>query len=222
MAAASSKGRKKRKVLDESCQGLAGSRVSPVPFFLSSDTTVACKKMGGHPIQGGALCARKVFPPTSSEDDEKQASLSMSDDDETSLFGSRPTKAEGQATTAEATGLPRVRQQINGRWKRVYVGEKFVTSKLSEQEMRFYFGAWYADGNVYSGGMDSEDSEPEPVHDPPYPGTKYYFSDCPDDTEELALGKLKLMGLAARAARDSIIGALGAERMAFESFSPKT
>jgi hypothetical protein len=24
--------------------------VSPVPIFLSSDTTVICKKMGGHPI----------------------------------------------------------------------------------------------------------------------------------------------------------------------------
>jgi hypothetical protein len=36
----------------ESCQSLAGSRVSPVPVFLSSDTTVICKKMGGHPIIG--------------------------------------------------------------------------------------------------------------------------------------------------------------------------
>lgn len=36
----------------ESCQSLAGSIVSPVPVFLSSDTTVICKKMGGHPIIG--------------------------------------------------------------------------------------------------------------------------------------------------------------------------
>ena len=39
----------------ESCQRLAGSRVSPVPVFLSSDTTVVCKKMGGHPIIGGSF-----------------------------------------------------------------------------------------------------------------------------------------------------------------------
>jgi hypothetical protein len=36
----------------EGCQRIAGPRVSPVPIFLSSDTTILCKKMGGHPIIG--------------------------------------------------------------------------------------------------------------------------------------------------------------------------
>lgn len=31
-------------------QGYAGPDVSPLPVFLSSDTTVICKKMGAHPI----------------------------------------------------------------------------------------------------------------------------------------------------------------------------
>ena len=34
----------------EICQGIAGCNCSPVPIFLSSDATVICKKMGGHPI----------------------------------------------------------------------------------------------------------------------------------------------------------------------------
>ena len=34
----------------EIAQGIAGPLASPVPVFLSSDTTVICKKMGGHPI----------------------------------------------------------------------------------------------------------------------------------------------------------------------------
>jgi hypothetical protein len=34
----------------EIAQGYAGPDVSPVPVFLSSDTTVICKKMGAHPI----------------------------------------------------------------------------------------------------------------------------------------------------------------------------
>ena len=39
-----------RGTMYETCQMRAGARVSPVPVFLSSDTTVVCKKMGGHPI----------------------------------------------------------------------------------------------------------------------------------------------------------------------------
>ena len=34
----------------EVCQGHAGQDTSPMPMFLSSDTTVICKKMGAHPI----------------------------------------------------------------------------------------------------------------------------------------------------------------------------
>ena len=34
----------------ESCQRRVGSRVSAVPVFLGSDSTILCKKMGGHPI----------------------------------------------------------------------------------------------------------------------------------------------------------------------------
>ena len=34
----------------ETCQGLAGRDVSPLPVFLSSDATVICKHMGAHPI----------------------------------------------------------------------------------------------------------------------------------------------------------------------------
>ena len=39
-----------RGTMYEKCQFRAGAKVSPVPVFLSSDTTVICKKMGGHPI----------------------------------------------------------------------------------------------------------------------------------------------------------------------------
>ena len=39
-----------RGTMYENCQFRAGAKVSPVPVFLSSDTTVICKKMGGHPI----------------------------------------------------------------------------------------------------------------------------------------------------------------------------
>ena len=34
----------------EIAQGYAGADCSPMPVFLSSDTTVICKKMGAHPI----------------------------------------------------------------------------------------------------------------------------------------------------------------------------
>ncbi len=34
----------------EIAQGIAGPHASPVPAFLSSDSTVICKKMGGHPV----------------------------------------------------------------------------------------------------------------------------------------------------------------------------
>ena len=34
----------------EICQGYAGADVSPLPVFLSSDTTVICKSMAAHPI----------------------------------------------------------------------------------------------------------------------------------------------------------------------------
>jgi hypothetical protein len=34
----------------EICQGYAGPDVSPLPVFLSSDTTVICKSMSTHPI----------------------------------------------------------------------------------------------------------------------------------------------------------------------------
>ena len=34
----------------EICQAHAGPDVSPLPVFLSSDTTVICKTMGAHPI----------------------------------------------------------------------------------------------------------------------------------------------------------------------------
>ena len=41
----------------EIAQGYAGADVSPLPVFLSSDTTVICKHMGAHPI----ICE---FPPS--------------------------------------------------------------------------------------------------------------------------------------------------------------
>ena len=38
-----------RGTMYEIAQGYAGPDVSPIPVFLSSDTTVICKKMGAHP-----------------------------------------------------------------------------------------------------------------------------------------------------------------------------
>jgi hypothetical protein len=45
-----------RGTMYEIAQGYAGADASPMPVFLSSDTTVICKKMGAHPI----ICA---YPP---------------------------------------------------------------------------------------------------------------------------------------------------------------
>jgi len=39
-----------RGTMYEIAQGYAGPDVSPIPVFLSSDTTVICKKMGAHPL----------------------------------------------------------------------------------------------------------------------------------------------------------------------------
>ena len=45
----------------ESAQARAGADTSPMPVFLSSDTTVICKKMGTHPIICESACCMQVY-----------------------------------------------------------------------------------------------------------------------------------------------------------------